>query len=261
MTRRSSGSERRPPPAAVADAALPFAPAGTPADALPAAPEPHYHGHRGRLRERFLQGGPEALLDYELLELILFAASPRGDVKPLAKAVLAHFKSLAAAASASADDLRKVDGMGDAGIAAIKASQALALRLVREETRQGPVFNSFRTVIDYCRAAMRFEKVEQFRVFFLNRKNEVIADELQQRGTVDQAAVYPREVVKRALELGAAALILAHNHPSGDPTPSQQDIEMTRTIRQALAAVGIALHDHVIVGRNGHSTFKGLGLI
>ena len=259
MTRRSSGSRRPPGPAAsgVAEAALP------PGFAVPetAEPPPHYHGHRARLRERFLQAGPEGLLDYELLELILFAASPRGDVKPLAKAVLAKFKSLAAAASAAPEDLRQVDGMGDAGIAAIKASQALALRLVREETRKGPVLQSFQSVIDYCRATMRFEKVEQFRVFYLNRKNEMIADEEQQRGTVDQAAVYPREVVKRALELGAAALILAHNHPSGDPTPSGQDIELTRAIRQALTGVGIVVHDHVIVGKHGHSTFRGLGLI
>jgi len=225
-----------------------------------AAAKPHYLGHRQRLRDRFL-ADPESLPDYELIELLLFLAQPRGDVKPLAKALLARFGSFADVVSADPARLREVKGTGDAAIAALKTAEAAATRLLRGRLRDQPVLSSWERLLDYCRAAMAFRETEQFRLLFLDTKNRLIADELQQRGTVNHTPVYPREVIRRALELHASALILVHNHPSGDPSPSRADIDMTLQIRNAAHAVGVRVHDHVIVGRAGHVSFKAQGLL
>ncbi len=218
-------------------------------------------GHRGRLRERFLKGGPDALHDYEILEMALFAASPRGDTKPLAKRLIAHFGGYRQAIAAEPARLREVDGMGEAAVAAVKLVQAAAHRLLQDEIRGRDVIASWRALTDYCRAAMADQATEQFRILFLDRRNRLIADEVQQTGTVDHTPVYPREVVKRALELNASALILVHNHPSGDPTPSEADVAMTKDVRSAAQAVGITLHDHLVIGRAGHESFRSLGLL
>ncbi len=223
--------------------------------------KPHYHGHRQRLRARFLDGGADALPDYELLELLLFQALPRGDVKPLAKALIARFKSFAGVMAASPGELAAVDGIGDAAIVTIKTVQAAALRMSRQELIDRPVINSWKKLLDYCHAAMAYEKVEQFRLLFLDGKNALIADEVQQKGTVNHTPVYVREVVKRALELGASAIVMCHNHPSGDPSPSKDDIAMTREVAAAADKLGIALHDHLIIGRKGHASLKSMGLI
>lgn len=230
-------------------------------DGAAAEGTPHYHGHRARLRKRFLDGGPEALPDYELLELLLFLGQPRGDVKPLAKALLARFGGFADVISADPQALAAIPGMGEASVAALKTAQAAALRLLRAPLIDRPVLGSWQALLDYCRASMAYDSVEQFRIIFLDRKNTILTDEVQQRGTVDHTPVYPREVVRRALELSATAIIMVHNHPSGDPTPSRADIEMTREVRKAAAALGIALHDHVIIGRKGHLSFKSEGLL
>ena len=208
-----------------------------------------------------MKGGPEALPDYELLELVLFSALPRRDVKPLAKALLARFGSFAEVINADARALAEVEGIGQAVVVALKTVRAAALRMLRDEVMERPVLSSWQQLIDYCRAAMAYEAAENFRILYLNRKNVLIADEVQQKGTVDHTPVYPREVVKRALELGASALIMVHNHPSGDATPSEDDIEMTREVREAGEKLGITLHDHVIVARSGHNSFKSLGLL
>ncbi len=223
--------------------------------------KPDYTGHRKRLRERFLSVGPNALADYELLELLLFLARPRADVKPLAKALLRRFGSFAAVISAEPERLAEVRGVGESGIAALKTVQAAALRMMRDDIMDRPILGSWDKVLAYCRASMGYGATEQFRVLFLNNKNVLIADEVQQTGTIDHTPVYPREVVKRALELGASAIVMVHNHPSGDPTPSQGDIEMTREVRDAGSAVGVALHDHLIVGRDGCVSLKSMGLI
>ena len=223
--------------------------------------KPHFLGHRQRLRERFLAGGADALPDYEMLELVLFLAQPRGDKKPLAKALMDRFGSYSAVISADPDELLEIKGVGESAIAAFKVVREAALRLSREDLGKREILGSWQAVMDYCRASMGHEKKEQFRVFFLDRKNGLIKDEVQQRGTVDHTPAYPREVVKRALDLGATALIIAHNHPSGDPTPSQADIAMTREIRDAAAKLGIILHDHIIVGRSGTTSFKSAGLL
>ncbi len=223
--------------------------------------KPHYRGHRERLRERFLATGGEGMPDYEIMELLLSIAIPRKDVKPLAKTLVDEFGGFAAAISADWQALQRVAGMGEVSVAALKVVRAAALRLARGEIMDQPVINSWDRLIDYCMTAMSHEKTEQFRLLFLDRKNRLIADEVQQRGTVDHTPLYPREVVKRALELGATAIILVHNHPSGDPTPSHGDIEMTRQVQEAASSLGIVLHDHVIVGRDGHASFKSLGLL
>jgi len=225
------------------------------------AAKPHYLGHRERLRKRFRDGGPDALPDYELLELVLFRAMPRRDTKPLAKAILARFGSFAEAMTAPDDLLLEVPGLGEAAVTEIKLVRAAALRLMRGEVLERPVLASWQQVLDYCRAAMGFEAKEQFRILFLDKRNQMIADEVQQKGTVDHTPVYVREVVKRALELSATAIVLVHNHPSGDPTPSRADVEMTKQIVAAAKPLGVVVHDHIIVGRQGHASFRGLGLI
>jgi len=226
-----------------------------------AEPETHQTGHRERLRERFLEGGAGAMPDYELMELVLFAAIPRRDVKPLAKQLIARFGSFAEAIAAPRARLLEVDGVGDAVVAQLKIVEAAALRLSRTAMLNRPALSSWAALIDYCTAAMARSPNEEFRILFLDRKNILIADEVQTRGTIDHTPVYPREIVKRALELGATALILVHNHPSGDPTPSRADIDMTREIAAAALPLKIAVHDHLVVGRKGHVSFKSLGLL
>jgi len=238
------------------------------------AAKPHYRGHRDRLRQRFLSRGPEALDDYELLELLLFSAFTQADVKPLAKELLAVCGTLWEVVSAPPAKLRKVsvcvtkpDGgqrrltMTDTAIAAVTIVGAAALRMTRQQVLNRPVLSSWKTLLEYCEGSMAHEATEQFRLLFLDRKNVLIADEVQQRGTVDHTPVYPREVVKRALELGASALILVHNHPSGDPTPSRADIEMTKQIAAAAQALGLTVHDHLIIGRGKHASFRSMGLL
>ncbi|KPF94211.1 hypothetical protein IP86_22505 [Rhodopseudomonas sp. AAP120] len=224
------------------------------------AEAPHYHGHRERLRERFREAGADALSDYELLELVLFRALPRRDVKPLAKALIARFGSFAEAIHAPDARLREVSGLGEAAITELKLVAAAAARVTKGQVKQRPVLSSWSVVIDYCRTTMAFADKEQFRILFLDKRNQLIADELQQVGTVDHTPVYPREIVKRALELSATAVILVHNHPSGDPTPSQADIQMTKQIAAIADPLGVAVHDHIIVGKNGHASLKGMKL-
>ena len=222
---------------------------------------PHYHGHRERLRGRFRQAGAESLSDYELLELVLFRAIPQRDVKPLAKNLIAKFGSFPEVISAPPARLAEIRGIGNAAITELKVVHAAASRLARGQVQKRPVLSSWSSVIDYCRTAMAFAEKEQFRVLFLDKRNQLIVDEIQQVGTVDHTPVYPREVVKRALELSATALILVHNHPSGDPTPSHADIQMTQTIIEVARPFGIAVHDHIVVGKEGHASFKSLRLI
>ena len=235
-----------------ADMGLPFRAAEAP---------PHQLGHRERLRERFLEGGAGAMPDYELMELVLFAAIPRRDVKPLAKQLIARFGSFAEAIAAPRARLLELDGVGDAVVAQLKIVEAAALRLSRTAMLNRPALSSWAALIDYCTAAMARSPNEEFRILFLDRKNILIADEVQTRGTIDHTPVYPREIVKRALELGASAVILVHNHPSVDPTPSRADIEMTRDVAAAAKALHIAVHDHLVIGRSGHASFKSLGLL
>ncbi len=235
--------------------------AGTEDEGGLSEPSAHYLGHRKRLRDRFLAAGADALADYELLEMILFGARPRGDMKPLAKQLLRRFGSFPEVIAAPPELLRKIDGVGDAVIAEFKLIQAAAARLMRAEVTRRPVLSSWSAVLDYCRAAQAFADIEQFRILFLDKRNQLIVDEVQQKGTVDHTPVYPREVVKRALELSATAVVLVHNHPSGDPTPSRADIQMTQAIIDVAKPLGIAVHDHIIVGRDGHASLKGLKLI
>ena len=225
------------------------------------AGEPHYVGHRERLRERFYSAGPDALSDYELLEMALFAAIPRRDTKPLAKLLLKKFGSFAEVVHAPVARLREVEGIKDASINQLKLLAAAAGRIAKGEIRRSVALSSWNEVIDYCRSGMAFADKEQFRLLFLDKRNQLISDEVQQTGTVDHTPVYPREVIKRALELSATALILVHNHPSGDPSPSQADIQMTKAIIDIAAPLGISVHDHIIVGKNGHASLKGMKLI
>jgi DNA repair protein RadC len=228
----------------------------------PGSPEtPHYHGHRMRLRARFRSAGADALSDYELLEMVLFRALPRGDVKPMAKTLIKKFGSFAEAVHAPETRLREVDGLGEATITELKLIAAAASRVAKGQLKQRTMLSSWNDVIDYCRTSMAFADKEKFRVLFLDKRNQLISDEVQQTGTVDHTPVYPREVIKRALELSATAVILVHNHPSGDPTPSQADIVMTRAIIDIAGPLGISVHDHIIVGKNGHVSLKGLKLI
>ena len=222
---------------------------------------PHYFGHRERLRDRFRVAGADAVNDYELLELVLFRAIVRRDVKPLAKSLIATFGSFAEVIAAPPSRLAEIDGLGDAAISELKVVEAAAHRLARGEVKRRHVLSSWTAVLDYCRAAMAFADKEQFRILFLDKRNQLIADEVQQVGTVDHTPVYPREVVKRALELQASALILVHNHPSGDPTPSKADIAVTKDIVKAAAPLGVTVHDHLIIGRGRHTSLRDLGLI
>jgi DNA repair protein RadC len=222
---------------------------------------PHYLGHRDRLRARFREAGTEALSDYEMLELVLFRALPRRDVKPLAKTLIAKFGSFAEVISAPEKRLREVKGIGEQAVVDLKIVHAAASRLARGKVQGKTVLSSWSAVLDYCRTAMAFEDKEQFRILFLDKRNQLIADERQQTGTVDHTPVHPREVIKRALELSATAIILVHNHPSGDPTPSRADIQMTQQIIDTAKPLGISVHDHIIVGKEGHASLKGLKLI
>ena len=229
-------------------------------ESLPAE-TPHYHGHRERLRERFHGAGPDALSDYEMLEMVLFMVQPRRDMKPLAKTLLKTFGSFAEVIHAPEARLKEIDGIGDVTINGLKVIAAAAHRIAKGQISQRAALSSWNDVIDYCRTSMAFADKEQFRILFLDKRNQLIADEVQQTGTVDHTPVYPREVIKRALELSATAVILVHNHPSGDPTPSQADIRMTKAIIDIAGPLGISVHDHIIVGKNGHASLKGLKLI
>ena len=227
----------------------------------PGADDPLHAGHRDRLRARFNLAGEAGVADYELLELILFRAIPRRDVKPLAKTMMARFGSFAETIAARPERLREIPGLGEAAITDLKIVEAAARRLTRGAVRVRPTLGSWAEVLDYCRAAMAFNEQEEFRILFLDKRNMLIGDEVQGRGTVDHTPVYPREVVRRALELGATALVLVHNHPSGDPTPSTADIRITHEIIAIAKPMGIAIHDHLIVGRHGHSSLKALKFI
>jgi DNA repair protein RadC len=225
------------------------------------APVPDHNGHRQRLRDRFRKGGADALPDYELLELVLFRALPRRDTKGIAKRLLARFGSFAEVVNAPEPRLKELPDVGESVVTELKLVRAAALRLMRTEIVQRPALSSWQQVLDYLRAAQSYEHREQFRILFLDKRNRLIADEVQQQGTVDHTPVYVREVVKRALELSATAVVLVHNHPSGDPTPSRADIDMTKQIVATAAPLGISVHDHIIVGREGHASLKALRLI
>ncbi|MAZ76972.1 MAG: hypothetical protein CMH31_06720 [Micavibrio sp.] len=222
--------------------------------------KPHYTGHRDRLRERFVNA-PDSLPDYELLELLLFIAIPRKDVKPIAKALIDRFKNINGVLNASMNDLQYIHGISENTAIALKAIQKTGLKILQQDIMGRPILNSWQRLIDYCFAAMANENKEHFRLLFMNKKNELIADEVQQTGTVDHTPAYPREIMKRALDLGATALILVHNHPSGDPSPSDADVQLTRQIINAAKPFDIIVHDHLIVSRNGTSSFKTLGLM
>lgn len=217
--------------------------------------------HRKRLRERFMKGGSAAVADYEMLELVLFRAIPRQDVKPLARALIDHFGDFGRVISAPTAQLRGVSGVGEAVICELKIVEGAAQRLARAKVMQRAVISSWDAVLDYCHTVMAHREIEQFRILFLDRKNVLIADEEQARGTVDHVPVYPREVVKRALELNASALILVHNHPSGDPTPSEADISVTQQIEAAAKVLGLSLHDHLIIGKSSELSFRAEGLL
>lgn len=227
----------------------------------PAKPKDHRHGHRARLRDRFLKGGPDGMADYELLELLLFLGIPRRDVKPLAKQLIERFGTYAAVLSAEVETLRSISGLGETAIAAIKTVQASALRLAQEQARHKPVLSNWQAVEAYLRTAMAHLPKEQFRLLLLDKRNALIADKTLSEGTVDQTAVYPREVVRQALEYDASALILVHNHPSGDPSPSQADVTMTTEIVEICRKVGVQIHDHIIIGKFGHTSFRQCGLL
>ena len=236
-------------------------PEASPLPKKSAAKAPHYLGHRDRLRQRLLESDGEALADYELLEAILFRALPRRDTKPIAKELLQRFGSFAEVINASEGELRKIKWIKDAAIGEFALIKASTRRLLKSGIVKRPVFTSWEKIVDHCRAAMAFEPREQFRILFLDKRNRLILDEVQQTGTIDHTPVYVREICRRALELNATALILAHNHPSGDPTPSRGDIEMTKEIVKVADGLGIKVHDHIILAKGGYASFKGLGLI
>jgi DNA repair protein RadC len=230
--------------------------------ATPALSVPDHAGHRKRVRDRFLKVGGDAFEDYELLELVLHMVIPQKDTKPLAKALLKEFGSFSGVFAASAARLEQVEGLGATSVAHLKVIQAVAARFGRDRIdNEKPILSSWTQLIDYCHSQMAFESIEHFRVLFLDKKNRLIADEVQQTGTVDHTPVYPREVIKRSLELSATALILVHNHPSGDPAPSAADIRMTKEIADVAKPLGIVLHDHIIIGKSGHASLRGLRLI
>ncbi len=218
-------------------------------------------GHRARLRQRLIAGGPDALLDHELVEYLLGLAIPRRDTKPLARKLIRHFGGFGALLAADAEAIARVGGLGEGALAALKVVQAAALRLLKEEVRNRPVLGSWQALLDYLHADMAHEAIERVRVLFLNSKNVLIRDEPMWEGSVDKSAVYIREVMRRALDHHATAIIIVHNHPSGDPAPSQQDIRLTRNLAEAGRHLGVTLHDHVIIGANGHSSLRAMGLI
>ena len=264
------GKSKAEPPRAVEDgelfpfqldAAPPIMLARTAAQKKPAAAKPHYHDHRLRLRQRFDEAGAGALADYELLELMLFRTIPRQDTKPLAKALLAKFGNLAAVLAAPVQRIAEVKGAGPSVAQDLKIAQAILERAAKSELAKRTVITSWSQLVNYCRMSMAHEPREQFRVLFLDAKNQLIADEVMNEGTVDHAPVYPREVARRALELSAAAVILVHNHPSGDPKPSAADLAITREIVAATEAISVHVHDHLVIGRDGVSSFKTLGLL
>jgi len=226
-----------------------------------ASEPPHYHGHRDRPRTRLREAGANAIADYELLELVLFRAIPRRDVKPLAKALIARFGSFAEVIAARPERLAEIEGMSVASINEFKIIEASAQRFAKGAVKKRLPLGSWREVVDYCRTAMAFSEREEFRILFLDKRNGLIADEVQGAGTVDHTPVYPREVVRRALELSATALVLVHNHPSGDPTPSTADVKMTLDIIAVATSLGVTVHDHLIVGRDGHTSLKALRLM
>lgn len=223
--------------------------------------KPHYHGHRKRMRAKLLDSGPDSFRDYEILEMALWAANPRGDTKPLAKTLIEIFGDFARVISADPERLAEVPGIGEAAIAQIKLLDAAAVRLARARVMNRNVLSSWQSLIDYCRASKQYKKTEEFHILFLDRKNVLVADEVQQKGTVDHTPVYPREIVKRALQLEASALIMVHNHPSGDTTPSRADIDMTKQVREAAKAVGVVLHDHLVIGAGEPYSFRSNGLL
>ena len=225
------------------------------------AEAPHFKGHRERLRSRFAETGDQGLPDYEILELLLFRSIPQRDVKPLAKELIARFGSLSGVLGARRERLTEVKGIGDSVAADLKLVEAAGRRLARQSIQDKPVLGSWKDVIDYCHAAMAHAERETFRILFLDKRNHLITDEVQGVGTVDHTPVYPREVIRRALEVSATAIILVHNHPSGDPTPSNADIRMTQDIIAIAGPMGISVHDHIIIGRNGHASLRGLKLI
>ena len=225
------------------------------------AEKPHFHGHRERLRKRFDEGGADALPAYELLELLLCQALPRRDVKPLAKRLIERFGTIGGVLAAEREALKEVDGVGDAVVHMLKLVEALGVHTLKEAVIGRPVIGSWQAVLDYCTARLGHSKTEHFRVLFLDNHNALIADEEQQRGTVDHVVLYPREVIKRALEHGASAVVLVHNHPSGDPSPSRADIELTRQVAEAGAGLGVAVHDHLVIGRSRHVSLREAGLL
>jgi len=226
----------------------------------PPADKPHYLGHRQRLRDRFMADHGASLPDYELLEFLLTLSIPRRDTKPLAKALIERFGSFADVIAATPEALAEFK-LSETAIAALKVVEASAVRLAQQGAMNRTVLSSWQKVLDYCHTAMARRPNEHFRILFLDRKNKLIKDEVQQTGTVNHAPVYPREVMKRALELGASAIIMVHNHPSGDPTPSAADVAMTHEVRDVGLKLGVTLHDHLIIGREGHASLKALGLI
>ena len=240
-------------PSGLAETSLLFDLVPEPADASsPVGAE----GHRQRMRQRLLKAGPDSLADHEMLEMILFLALPRRDTKPVVRALLARFRSFGGIVAAPAAELMTIDGLGEAGVAALKLMQASALRVMQKEIASQPVLSSWERLTDYLTAAMGHERVEQFRVLFLDNRNKLIADEIQGHGTINHAPAYPREVIRRCLELHASAVILAHNHPSGEPTPSRDDVVLTNEIVRAASMMGIAVHDHIIVGRGKWLSFR-----
>ncbi|MGM0422058.1 MAG: RadC family protein [Pseudomonadota bacterium] len=231
------------------------------AETKKAKPTQHHHGHRDRLRARFIKAGPEGIADYELLELLLFSALPRRDVKPLAKTLINSFGSFGRVMTAELHELSAIKGISENTAVLIKTVQSAARMMLKEQMAARPVLSSWQALLDYLHLSMAYEKREHFRILFLNRRNELISDEVQQTGTVDHTAVYPREIMRRALELSATAIILVHNHPSGDAEPSTPDIDMTEAIIRAAATFELIVHDHLIIGQNGYTSFKSLGLI
>ena len=221
----------------------------------------HGKGHRARLRKRLLTGHGDDLHDHELVEYLLALAIPRRDTKPLAKKLIDEFGSFAGVLTANGDVLQNFPGLGETSAAALKISQVAALRLISEPIRQMPILSSWQALLDYLRADMAHLTIERVRVLHLDSKNKLIRDELISEGSIDQAAIYTREVIKRALDLGSAAIILVHNHPSGDSAPSRQDIAITRDICDAGKKLGIAVHDHIIIGKDGHTSFRSRGLM